>query len=69
MTITDRIKVLEEEIEALMQQWPAHSVPAAMLLRLDALEDELNATLKEMKEAEDRANQTAFVYTTDGGVI
>jgi hypothetical protein len=67
MTITDRIKVLEEEIEALMQQWPAHSVPAAMLLRLDALEDELEVTVKEMKEAQAQASHTASTYLVDEG--
>ncbi len=68
MTITDRIKVLQEEIEVLLQQWPAHSVPAAMLLQLDSLEDELEATLKEKEEADDQASQIASAYPTDGGV-
>jgi len=67
MTITDRIKVLEEEIEALTQQWPAHSVPAAMLLRLEALEDELEAAVEEMKEAQDQASHTASTYPVDEG--
>ena len=37
----ERIKVLEEKIAELKRQWPAHSVPPAMLMRLDDLEDEL----------------------------
>jgi hypothetical protein len=43
----ERIKELVAKIEALKEQWPAHSVSAAMLLRLDALEDELDLLLRE----------------------
>lgn len=37
----ERISALEEQIAELKRQWPAHSVPPAMLLKLDDLEDEL----------------------------
>ena len=46
----DRISQLREEIERLQSQWPAHSLPAAMLLRLDELEEELEQELQ--KEAD-----------------
>lgn len=42
----DRISQLREEIERLQSQWPAHSLPAAMLLRLDELEEELEQELQ-----------------------
>jgi len=50
----ERIKALESKIEALKEQWPAHSVSAAMLLGLDALEDELDILLR---EEDDQARQ------------
>ncbi len=37
----EQIKALEAEIAALKKQWPAHSVPPALLQRLDDLEDAL----------------------------
>jgi hypothetical protein len=50
LTQTDRhrIRELEEEISALKRQWPAHSVPPAMLMQLDELEDELERELAEL---------------------
>ena len=50
----ERIKALEEKIEALKEQWPAHSVPSTMLMRLEELEDDLESTLSEV---DDGANQ------------
>jgi len=41
------IKELEANIDALKKQWPAHSVPPAMLMQLDELEDKLEAARKE----------------------
>lgn len=41
--VDEKIKELERQIEALQEQWPAHSVPPAMLERLDDLEEELAA--------------------------
>lgn len=40
-----KIAALEQEIEQLKQQWPAHSVSPALLQRLDELEDELAEAL------------------------
>jgi hypothetical protein len=36
-----KIAALEREIEQLKQQWPAHSVSAALLQRLEELEEAL----------------------------
>jgi hypothetical protein len=35
------IQELKDKIEDLKKRWPAHSVPPAMLQKLDDLEDEL----------------------------
>jgi len=43
-----KIEKLKEEISALKRQWPAHSVPPAMLQKLDALEDALELERKKM---------------------
>lgn len=40
-----RIEVLQSEISDLKRQWPAHSVPPHMLMRLDDLEEELEKEL------------------------
>ncbi|MFL7839352.1 MAG: histidine kinase [Candidatus Promineifilaceae bacterium] len=45
-----KIEALKKEIENLKKQWPAHSVPAAMLQRLDDLEEELEEALQEQKD-------------------
>ncbi|MCA9979135.1 MAG: hypothetical protein KC413_25410 [Anaerolineales bacterium] len=36
-----KIAALEQEIEQLKQQWPAHSVSATLLQRLEELEEAL----------------------------
>ncbi len=54
MKKTDRIIALEEEIEALKEQWPAHSVPPAMLMRLEELEDDLESALREVGDGADQ---------------
>jgi hypothetical protein len=36
-----RIQKLEQEIADLKARWPKHSVPPAMLMRLEELEEEL----------------------------
>ena len=36
-----RIQELEQEIADLKARWPKHSVPPAMLIRLEELEEEL----------------------------
>lgn len=42
----ERIKILKKEIADLKSQWPAHSVPPAMLLQLDELEEELEKEIQ-----------------------
>jgi len=42
----DKVKEIEERLAALKKQWPAHSVPPAMLQQLDDLEDELEEAKK-----------------------
>lgn len=48
-----RIKQLEQELENLKQQWPAHSVSPALLQRLDDLEDALDEAKAEASAAQD----------------
>jgi hypothetical protein len=45
----DKIEELEKRIEELKKQWPAHSVPPAMLMQLDELEEELERAKKARK--------------------
>ena len=47
--IDERVQELEKQISDLKNQWPAHSVPPAMLQRLDELEEELEILLEEME--------------------
>lgn len=47
----EKIDALKKEIALLKSQWPAHSVPAAMLERLDELEEALEEELQ--KETSD----------------
>lgn len=42
----DKIKALEAQIALLKKQWPAHSVPPAMLQKLDELEEALTEAKK-----------------------
>jgi hypothetical protein len=37
----EKIKELEKKIADLQKQWPAHSIPPAMMQLLDDLEEEL----------------------------
>jgi hypothetical protein len=39
--MSDRITELKAVIEELKNRWPAHSVPAALLIALEDLEEEL----------------------------
>jgi tRNA-Thr(GGU) m(6)t(6)A37 methyltransferase TsaA len=52
MMSKDRVAELKEQIADLKKRWPAHSVPPAMMERLDALEEELAMELKKRSEAE-----------------
>lgn len=45
---TDRVRELERQIEELKSRWPAHSVPPAMVQRLEELEEELERELKKV---------------------
>jgi len=47
-----RIRELEERIADLKQRWPAHSVPPALMLELDELEDELARVLEQGQQDE-----------------
>lgn len=49
---TARIKKLEQELENLKRQWPAHSVSPALLQRLDDLEEALEEAKAEMSAAQ-----------------
>jgi uncharacterized small protein (DUF1192 family) len=46
----DKIRQLEQEIEELMQQWPAHSVSPALLQHLEDLEDELERLKAQLEQ-------------------
>ena len=41
MNDEQKIKELEQKIADLQKQWPAHSIPPAMMQLLDDLEEEL----------------------------
>jgi len=43
MTDQERIAELEEELSALRDRLPKHSVPPAMIIEMEDLEDELDA--------------------------
>jgi hypothetical protein len=44
---SEKVKVLQKEIEELKQNWPAHSVPPALMQQLDELEEALEKALQE----------------------
>jgi uncharacterized membrane-anchored protein YhcB (DUF1043 family) len=41
MTIQQRLEEIEQQIDELKRSLPAHSIPTAMLLTLEELEEEL----------------------------
>lgn len=49
---TAQIAALEQEIEQIKQQWPAHSVSPALLQRLEELEEMLAELEIEVQKAE-----------------
>ena len=49
-----RIQELEREIADLKARWPKHSVPPAMLMRLEELEEELERLLRPFDSAQDK---------------
>ncbi len=44
----DRIEELKKKINDLKRQWPKHSVPPAMVMALEDLEESLAQALREM---------------------
>jgi len=48
----DRVEELEKQIAELKKNWPAHSVPPALMEQLDELEDELNKELAKGEQTE-----------------
>ncbi len=50
MMSSDRVAEIKEQIADLKKRWPAHSVPPAMMERLDALEEELASELEKRLE-------------------
>jgi len=46
MTTQQRLEELEQQIEYLKKSLPAHSIPTAMLLTLEELEEELEQLQK-----------------------
>jgi tRNA-Thr(GGU) m(6)t(6)A37 methyltransferase TsaA len=52
MMSKDKVTELKEQITDLRKRWPAHSVPPAMMERLDALAEELAMELKKRSETE-----------------
>ena len=45
--LNERIRALKQQISALEAQLPKHSIQPAMLLKLEAMEEELQALLEE----------------------
>ena len=49
------IQELEKKIADLKERWPAHSVPPALMLELDELEEELAKALEQAIQKENHA--------------
>ena len=49
MDLAERKKELEEKLAELMSRWPAHSVPPAMAIEREELEEELEKIDKQMQ--------------------
>jgi formylmethanofuran dehydrogenase subunit E len=64
----DRVAELKEQIADLKKQWPAHSVPPAMMERLDALEEELMMELEKRGEANEGQEPGVFSFLAIGYV-
>ena len=58
-TREERLKGLEKQIADLKERWPAHSVPAAMMAQLDALEEALNRELHRGNRTDADADEAA----------
>lgn len=55
----ERIEELTRQIEDLKRRWPAHSVPAAMMEQLDALEEEQRIEVERGSEAAEGRDESA----------
>jgi HAMP domain-containing protein len=53
MNAEDRIAYLEKRITELNARMPKHSVPAAMIIELEDLEDELDELRKKLERGTD----------------
>lgn len=62
----DRIAELKEQIADLKKRWPAHSVPPAMMERLDALEEELMMKLKKSGKSNEGQKTGVFSFQPIG---
>ena len=62
----ERIKNLKNEIAILKSQWPAHSVPPAMLQRLDELDEELEKELQNAAIDETKKDSDSSVASDSG---
>jgi L-lactate utilization protein LutB len=52
---TDEVKRLRQQIADLKSQWPAHSVPPALMQQLDELEEALEKALAAVDGSDDEA--------------
>lgn len=50
--ITTEIEALEKKIRALKERLPAHSIPAALVLELDELDEQLSNAQQRLEEIE-----------------
>lgn len=53
--LKNRVRALEEEIAQLMKQWPRHSAPPGLLLRLEELEEALAEARAALRQEDERA--------------
>lgn len=52
--ITEKIRLLQEQIDDLRSQFPAHSIPTAMIIKLDELEEERDYWIIQLGLEKDR---------------
>ena len=58
---TDRIEELKRQIVDLQKRWPAHSVPPALVIQMDDLEEDLR---RELAKPEETSKDTGFAAKT-----
>jgi len=49
------IQEVERKIADLKERWPAHSIPPALMLELDELEEELAKAMEQARQKENHA--------------